>query len=379
MTFTGLRVVCLLLIVGWALACTQPTASPPPQPAQVQSTVSESERLWQELAAAARAEGKLTLATNNAGVREGVVDAFKKRFGVDVEVITGRGSDTVARIMRERAAGIQTVDVLISGMGSVASELYPVGGLASIKSMLVVPEVTDVTKWRDGRIKFADPEGEYIFRTMESVQNNVVINTDFVSRAELRRSDDLLNPKFQAKISSFDPGSQGGGDAVAEYFLKFKGEEFLKKLYIDQKPIYSRDSRQMTDWVARGTYPITLTMTEEDVLDLLREGIKVEAFSWDDIPPQLGAGGSFLIVPNPPPHPAATKLWINWYASKEGQEVASPAMGQPSNRVDVEANSKLPPFLIPQAGKEYFDINDWNFATVEEPPLRARMKGLLGG
>jgi len=61
------------------------------------------------------------------------------------------------------------------------------------------------------------------------------------------------------------------------------------------------------------------------------------------------------------------------------REMAAPAMGQPSNRVDVEANSKLPPFLIPQAGKEYFDINDWNFATVEEPPLRARMKGLLGG
>src|SRR5437016_13212329 len=123
----ALRLAAAALVLAVVAACTQPTASPPPQ-AQAPNQGSGSDRIWEELASAARAEGKLVLGTNTAGVRENVVDAFKKRFGVDVEVITGRGSDTVARIMRERAAGIQTVDVLISGMGSVASELYPVGG-----------------------------------------------------------------------------------------------------------------------------------------------------------------------------------------------------------------------------------------------------------
>jgi ABC-type Fe3+ transport system substrate-binding protein len=82
---------------------------------------------------------------------------------------------------------------------------------------------------------------------------------------------------------------------------------------------------------------------------------------------------------NPTPHPNAAKLWVNWYASKEGQELAAPALGQPSNRVDVEANKKLPPFLIPQPGRDYFDLNDWTFVTVDERPLRARMRELLGG
>jgi iron(III) transport system substrate-binding protein len=379
MTCVVIRLIPLVLVATLVLACGARTGSPPTVPQGQQAATDPSELMWRELVEAARPEGKLVLATNNTQMRETVVPEFKKRFGIDVEILTGRGSDTVARIMRERGAGISTVDVLISGMGTVASELYPAKGIASIKSMLVIPEVTDSSKWRDNRIRFQDPDGEYILRANESIQNNIVINTDFVSRAELRRSDDLLNPKFQGKISTMDPLAQGGGDGVAGYFLKMRGEDFLRRLYVDQKPVTSRDDRQLTDWVARGVYPITLTMTEEDILELMREGIKVEAFSFDDIPPQIGAGGGFLSVMDPAPHPNATKLWVNWYASKEGQELVALALGQPSNRVDVEANKKLPSFLIPEPGREYFDLNDWNFVTVEERPLRARMRSLLGG
>jgi ABC-type Fe3+ transport system substrate-binding protein len=374
-----IRLTSLLLAATVMLACGARTGSPPPAAQSQQATTDPSELMWRELAEAARPEGKLVIATNNAAMRETVVPAFKQRFGIDVELLTGRGSDTVARIMRERDAGVATVDIIISGMGTVASQLYPAGGLASIKSMLVIPEVTDVSKWRDGRIRFADPDGEYILRSMESVQNNLVINTDVVKRDEVRRSDDLLNPKFRGKISTMDPLSQGGGDGTAGYFLKTKGEDYLKRLYVDQQLIRSTDDRQLTDWLARGVYPITLTMTAEDILQLMRDGINIEAFWFDDIPPMVGAGGAFLSVMNPTPHPNAVKLWVNWYASREGQELAALALGQPSNRLDVEANKKLPAFLHIQPGRDSFDLNDWQFVTVEERPLRARMRDLLGG
>jgi ABC-type Fe3+ transport system substrate-binding protein len=379
MTRPVIRVTTLLLIATVLLACGARTGSPPPAAQGQQATTDPTELMWRELAEAARRDGKLVIATNNTAMRETVIPAFKQRFGIDVDILTGRGSDTVARIMRERDAGVATIDIVISGMGTVASQLYPAGGVASVKSMMVIPEVTDLSKWRDGRIRFADPDGEYILRSMESIQNNVVINTDVVKRDEVRRTDDLLNPKFRGKISTMDPMGQGGGDGTAGYFLKAKGEEFLKRLYVDQQVIRSQDDRQLTDWLARGVYPITLTMTEEDILQLMRDGMKIEAFWFDDIPPMIGAGGSFLSVMNPTPHPNAAKLWVNWYASKEGQELAAPALGQPSNRVDVEANKKLPPFLIPQPGRDYFDLNDWTFVTVDERPLRARMRELLGG
>jgi len=368
-----LRLVLAFTLLSMLSACVKPAAAP----SQARDVTDASEILWTQLTVAAKPEGKLVLATNNNAIREEMAEAFSKRFGIEVEVVTGRGTDTIARIMRERAAGIQTVDVLISGLGTVASELYPAKGLASIKQMMVIPDVADTAKWRDGKIRFADPDDEYVLRSLESIQNNIIINTDFVARDDLRRSDDLLNPKFQGKIATADPLAQGGGDVVAGYFLKFKGDDFVKRLYVDQKPIASRDDRQMSDWMARGVYPINLTMTEEDVLDLIKDGIKLEAFSFDDIPPQIGAGGSFLTAMSPAPHPNAARLWVNWFASKEGQELAAAALGQPSNRLDVQANAKLPSFLIPQPGREYFDINDWNFSK-EQADLRARMRSLLG-
>jgi iron(III) transport system substrate-binding protein len=294
-------------------------------------------------------------------------------------VLPGRGSDAVARVMRERAAGVATIDVMMSGMGTLASQLYPAGALAPVKTLLVVPEVTDLSKWRDGRMKFADPEGVYLLRTVESTQNNIVINTDFVSRDELRRTDDLLNPKFQGKIATMDPMIQGGGDGLAGYFLKAKGEEFLRRLYIDQKVIRSGDQRQLADWTARGVYPINLTMREPDILDLQREGMKIEAFWFDDIPGMVGVGGSFTTVIAEAPHSNAAKLWVNWLASKEGQEQYVQAIAQSSTRVDVEANARLPQFLVPKPGVQYFDLNDWNWVTQEEGPLHDRMRALLGG
>ncbi|HZT07748.1 MAG TPA: extracellular solute-binding protein [Chloroflexota bacterium] len=359
-------------------ACARPSGTPPVAASQPSDGASAPDRVWDDLAAAARAEGKLVLATNNTAVREDMADAFTKRFGVEVEVVTGRGSDTVARIMRERAAGLSTVDVLISGLGTASSQLYPAHAMASIKSMLVVPEVTDPAKWRDGKLKFADPDGEYILRSVESIQNNIVINTDFVKRDEVRKSDDLLNPKFQGKIATHDPLQNGGGLVVATYLMKLKGEDYVRKLFVDQKAQSSNDDRQLADWMARGIYPINLNMTEEDVLDLMKEGMKLEAFSFDDLPPQTGAGGAFLIVIDPTPHPNAAKLWVNWFASKEGQEMAAIALGEPSNRLDVEANKKLPQFLVPQPGRDYFDINDWNF-TADVESIKPRLQSLLGG
>ncbi len=175
MTIRVSRSAIVLLILALLSACGARTGSPSPAAPAQPPAADPSQRIWDELATAARAEGKLVLATNSVSVRESVAPAFKQRFGVDVEIITGRGSETVARIMRERAAGIATVDVLISGLGSVASELYPNKGIASIKSLLVVPEVSDPSKWRDGKIKFNDPDDEYVLRSMESVQNQIII------------------------------------------------------------------------------------------------------------------------------------------------------------------------------------------------------------
>jgi ABC-type Fe3+ transport system substrate-binding protein len=56
---------------------------------------------------------------------------------------------------------------------------------------------------------------------------------------------------------------------------------------------------------------------------------------------------------NHAPHPAASKVFLNWLLSKEGQTTFSRGMGYVSRRVDVSADH-VPAYWIPQAGVKYW-------------------------
>jgi ABC-type Fe3+ transport system substrate-binding protein len=48
-----------------------------------------------------------------------------------------------------------------------------------------------------------------------------------------------------------------------------------------------------------------------------------------------GGSGHLTIIKNPP-HPNATKVFVNWLLTKEGQEVFSKALGQGTRRLDID-------------------------------------------
>ena len=88
----------------------------------------------------------------------------------------------------------------------------------------------------------------------------------------------------------------GTGAANAAMLYVELGAEFVKRLYIDQKPVFSRERRQYADWLARGTYPICFSCREDDVKSLRQEGFKlVEVFEMSD----NAAGERFTVAPFP--------------------------------------------------------------------------------
>ena len=101
-----------------------------------------------------------------------------------------------------------------------------------------------------------------------SVATLLFINTDHVKPEEMRTAKDLLNPKWRGKISSEDPTTTGSGANAAARFYHDLGEDFVRKLYIEQKTVRTRERRQMSDWLARGTQPICLNCREDDVRPL---------------------------------------------------------------------------------------------------------------
>ena len=114
--------------------------------------------------------------------------------------------------MAERRAGKFLADIAKLGTGS-ASALYRARPfpLQAVDGNLVLPEVTDKSKWWQGKHQYADPDGKYILSPCVSVHIDMVsYNTELVKPADLMSYGDILSPKWKGKIGSMDPRAAGG-------------------------------------------------------------------------------------------------------------------------------------------------------------------------
>jgi iron(III) transport system substrate-binding protein len=336
------------------------------------------EKQWNETLAAAKKEGSVVVAGSPDPVmRSGIIPRFVARFGIPVEFLAGRSSEMAAKVRTERTAGIQSIDVFLSGPDTTANVLYGEKMIDPLKPLLILPEVVDSSKWKKGKPWFVDPEERFVLRPFSSVANLLFINTDYVKPEEMRASKDLLNPKWKEKISTEDPTTTGAGANLASRFHIQLGEEFVKRLYIDQKPVRTRERRQFTDWLARGTYPICLNCREDDVRPLLKDGFKVlEIFELSDVPGAVNGSPWLLTVANKAPHPNAARIFVNWLASKEGVEIYSRGYGSATLRTDVD-ESFLSPGNIPRPGINYFDDTDWKWVVTGRKETRNKVWKML--
>jgi iron(III) transport system substrate-binding protein len=336
------------------------------------------QRSWDETLAAAKKEGKVTVSgPPSQGLRQALPAAFRERFGITVEYIGGRGSEAAARLRAERQAGIMTVDAMIAGSQTMAAILYREKMLDPLRPVLVLPEVVDGSSWKTGQLWFSDPDNQFVLRLSNSLTTEFYINTREVGAGELRSVFDLLDPRWKGRIALQDPTVPGSGSNVAAHLYIVFGEDFVRRLYVDQKPAISRDTRQLTDWLARGTYPITMGAEEAQVEQLRKEGLPISPLtSLADLPPAASGGFGLVALLNHAPHPNAARIFVNWMASKQASEIFARAMGEAPTRSDID-ESFLPPEIVPRAGVSYFDTFDWDFTVTTKEDIRLRMKELL--
>jgi ABC-type Fe3+ transport system substrate-binding protein len=215
--------------------------------------------------------------------------------------------------------------------------LLNAGILDPIEPMFILPEVKDTKQWFGGHI-WLDNVKRYVYGFQAFRSDNFWYNTTLLNPDDLRSFDDLLLPKWKGKIGYLDPRSGGGGSATWAFFLKTKGEEFLRKLAA-QDLLISRDQRQLADMIAKGKVPFTIGLSYYTFAPFLKAGLPIKPLSDMKEGSYTSCGSGALTVVKSSPHPNATKVFINWLLSKEGQEVYSKAMGQATRRLDVETKS----------------------------------------
>ena len=333
---------------------------------------------WNDSMAGAKKEGRVVVATSPDPVMREIAAKFKARFGITLEHLAGSSSQLAARLQSERQAAINSVDVFLGGIQTVANVLYPQKMLDPLKPSLMLPEVVESKKWKKGRPWFVDPEERYVLRVYSTITGLLHINTDHVKPGELSKAADLLRPKWRGKIATEDPTVAGSGSNTAARIYLQMGEEFVRRLYLDQKLMITRERRQLTDWLARGTYPIAFGAQSSDVEQMRKDGFPLkEIYGFADMPPALTGSPWLLTLMNKAPHPNAARIFVNWIVSKEGLEIYARAEGRAALRTDTD-ESFIPPEQVPKPGVDYFDTFDWEFTVSEKEKIRLRMKEILG-
>ena len=215
---------------------------------------------------AAKKEGQVSLYGGQEITHPDIIAAFNKEFPfIKVLTTSGRGGDLVARIVSERRADKYLVDVMATGPNGPRM-LYLAKALDPITPALILPEVTDVSKWYGGKHWYADPENQYIFM-FEGTLNSTALsyNTKLMNPDEITSYWDLLRPKWKGKLLTLDPrGAAPPTTLLNLYHRPGLGADFVRRFYSEMEITLFRDRRQGTNWLATGKFPLCFLCRDID-------------------------------------------------------------------------------------------------------------------
>jgi iron(III) transport system substrate-binding protein len=255
--------------------------------------------------------------------------------------------------------------------------LYAGKMLDPIEPVLVHPDAVDTSHWPGGKHVYMDPEGQYILRINNYATPLIQINTQHVEPDAIGSWYDPLEPEYTGKIATFDPTSSGAGLSAATYLGTALGDEFVRHLYVDQKPSSAASTANWpTGWPAAPTRSCWRCATSSSnrsrttAVQLLRNPPEAPGF--------VSAGFGLLGLVNYAPHPNAARVLVNWLAARDGMDVWSRAQGIPPVRTDLDT-SIYPPEELIDPNASYLDSYGWDYVIKDRDQPMKRLQQVLGG
>ncbi len=324
----------------------------------VQSAAADWRQDWEKTAAAAEKEGQVTVYSPPGINYQNAIAAFQDSFPkIKLVYVPGSGTNNAQRLVTERRAGKFLADLFIGGSGSIIEVLFDGNLLDPMPPMLLLPEVKDQSAWFNKTHTYADAKGQYVFMMAGNVNTNLAAyNTKLIKPDGLKSFLDLLNPKWKGKMVAYDPRARGHIQSVRSiYYTPKLGGEFFRRFFGEMDVTVSRDQRLMIDWVAQGKFLLSIFSAGNDVLDAKKKGLPVDLIDAPDDESFMSGGFGHVGVVNKAPHPAATKVFLNWLLSKEGQLKWQEKTDNNSLRVDIPKNMLSDPTSIPKEKGRYMN------------------------
>jgi iron(III) transport system substrate-binding protein len=290
---------------------------------------------WERLVAAGKREGKVVASIPpSAELRKLMEIAFPRRYGIGVEFVPARGGAIIQRMVSEAKSGAQYFDLHIGGTESVVTGILPENILEPVEPFLILPEVRDPKNWWGGHI-YIENARRYVYNFVAYQTVSLWSNPNEYKPSEFSTFDDLLNPKLQGRIGISDPRTPGSGSSMWSYMHYIKGEEYLRRL-VAQKLFITRDLRLLADNLAKGKIAVTSGIGYSEFYPFIKANLPVVALPVPKEGLYVSGGYGHLTIFKNLPHPNATRVFVNWLLSKDGQEIFSRGMGVGTRRLDVE-------------------------------------------
>jgi len=312
------------------------------------------QREWEKILDGAKREGEVRLWGEQEITHPDIIAAFNKEYPfIKAITVSGRVGDLMPRIIAERRAGKFLADIYSGGLGGRSFyDFHKAGVLDPLKPVLLLPEVTDASKWLNGEHYYADSDKQFVFMYEGSVAGNGLHqNTGLVDIKEFKSYWDLLNPKWKGKILLFERPGVGSPSVIRFYHHAQLGPEFVRRLFTEMDVTVSQDRRQSSDWLAAGKYPICIDCGDTDRAK--QQGLPVDEFPHSALKEASfevsTSGNSGIALINQATHPNAAKVFINWFLSRAGQTAWQATMNgkvqEPSDsmRVDISKDNVSAP------------------------------------
>jgi len=348
---------------------------------------------WDDTLAAAKKEGQLVAVLGGSASRNyrPVFKFFEDKFGIRTVVSTGSGRRQANRLLAERGAGKYKVDIIMTGSTTGNARLLPNGVPDPITPELFLPEVVDKSLWYKGRHYYSDPEEKYIFSFSGGAEFSPIrmrFNTDKLPVEEAKKIDSvwtfLDKKRFTGQIVALPPTIAGaGGTYFTVQVHPDLGVDYLRRFFDPELKVrFLQDYRQVADGVARGKYTLAIFVgtAGRDIDRLGKQGLPVAYFGRilerpvKERPTLHGTGSSNnIMVVNRRPHPNATRLFLNWFLTKEGQTIVhtkSTRTPDQTFRIDVTEKGRVSEAQMRRPGIDYLTIG-------HDPEIQKKRVGAL--